>query len=64
MIDVPVFTGGGWVISDAIAKLKSLGFAVSTNIAPALQKYVPVTYQSPSGVKAPKGSTVQVNGPS
>jgi len=64
MVDVPTFTGGGWVISDAIAKLKSLGFAVKTNIAPALQKYVPVTSQSPAGGQAPKGSTVTVNGPS
>jgi serine/threonine-protein kinase len=65
MIQVPNFLGGSWVISDAITKLKSLGFDVRTNIAPALQKYVPVTSQDPAGGQlAPKGSTVTVNGPS
>jgi beta-lactam-binding protein with PASTA domain/tRNA A-37 threonylcarbamoyl transferase component Bud32 len=64
MVDVPNFLGGGWVISEAIAKLKALGFNVSTNIAPALQKYVPVTSQNPAAGPAPKGSTVTVNGPS
>jgi beta-lactam-binding protein with PASTA domain/tRNA A-37 threonylcarbamoyl transferase component Bud32 len=65
MIQVPNFLGGSWVISDAIVKLKSLGFDVRTNIQPALQKYVPVTSQNPAGGQlAPKGSTVTVNGPS
>jgi len=53
----------GMNIADAAQVLQNAGFGYSSNIAPNLQKYVPVITQDPSSGTARRGSTIVINGP-
>ncbi len=53
----------GMNIAEAAQVLQAAGFGYSSNIAPNLQKYVPVITQDPASGNAKRGSTIVINGP-